>query len=1011
MQHTFDVKTFQGLISALNAYWGNQGCVIMQAVDMEVGAGTFHTASFLGAIGPEPWRAAFVQPSRRPTDGRYGENPNRVQRHHQYQVIIKPSPVDFQGLYLESLRAIGVDTQVEDIRFVEDNWESPTLGAWGLGWEVWLNGMEVTQFTYFQQVGGLECQPVTGEITYGLERLAMALQGVDNIYDLVWSRGPQGTVTYGDVCRQTEVEMSKYNFEEANVATLFEHFHFYETESLRLIEANLPLPAYEMVLKASHTFNLLDARHALSVTERQHHILKIRRLSKAVAESYYQAREALGFPLLQKAKPAAIVDSVTQAQAELSDKPQDLLIEIRTEELPPKSLLQLMESFKFEMTDRLQKADLSFKSIDAYASPRRLALVVNKLAPRTRDQEVERKGPALSAAFDANGNPTPACAGFARSCGVEPSALRQVKTPQGEWMAYTQAIPGKSVAEILPAMIEQAALALPMNKRMRWGDTATQFIRPVHSIILLFGDQVIDAVILGCQTGRLTMGHRYHSRKPITITRAANYVKTMASKGKVMVDYALRRATIADLAMKAVHERIDAKAAPHISSDAFLNEVTSLVEWPTPLIGKYDNAFLALPSEVLISSMQDHQRYFPVVDSSGKLLPYFVTISNIESKDEQRVIHGNERVIRARLSDAAFFYHVDKQESLASRLERLKPIVYQAKLGTLYDKAERISQLTKFIAQKMQLNQENAARAGLLAKTDLTTNMVNEFPELQGIMGGYYAKHDNEALDVSDAISQLYLPKFAGDSLPHTSLGAALALADRLDTLIGYFGIKQIPTGDKDPYGLRRATLGVLRILIEKEINIDLPEVLAFGVKCYSQPLENKELITQIMSFMQERLRAWYVDQGYTPDVFAAVAAIGVTNPLDVHERIKAVQAFKALDESSALSAANKRVSNLLAKSQGELAKQLDPAMFESIAEEVLARELEAKSETVTRLYQAGEYDKVLLALADLRKPVDDFFEQVMVMTDDMPKRENRLLLLSKLRALFLQVADIALLQ
>jgi glycyl-tRNA synthetase alpha chain len=302
MDQTVDVKTFQGLIAALNTYWGQQGCVIMQPVDMEVGAGTFHTASFLGAIGPEPWRAAYVQPSRRPTDGRYGENPNRVQRHHQYQVILKPSPIDIQDLYLASLRMLGVDTLVDDIRFVEDNWESPTLGAWGLGWEVWLNGMEVTQFTYFQQVGGLECKPVTGEITYGLERLAMALQGVDNVYDLVWCKGPQGVVTYRDVCHQSEVEISKYNFEMANVAVLFEHFHFYETESLRLIEAGLPLPAYEMVLKASHTFNLLDARHAISVTERQHYILKIRRLSKAVAESYYQSREALGFPLLQETK-------------------------------------------------------------------------------------------------------------------------------------------------------------------------------------------------------------------------------------------------------------------------------------------------------------------------------------------------------------------------------------------------------------------------------------------------------------------------------------------------------------------------------------------------------------------------------------------------------------------------------------------------------------------------------------------------------------------------------------
>ncbi len=1011
MQDTFDVKTFQGLINALNAYWGNLGCVLMQAVDMEVGAGTFHTASFLGAIGPEPWRAAFVQPSRRPTDGRYGENPNRVQRHHQFQVIIKPSPIDFQELYLASLRAIGIDTLVEDIRFVEDNWESPTLGAWGLGWEVWLNGMEVTQFTYFQQVGGLECKPVTGEITYGLERLAMALQGVDNIYDLVWSKGPQGTVTYGDVCQQTEVEMSKYNFEQANVKTLFEHFAFYETESMRLIEENLPLPAYEMVLKASHTFNLLDARHAISVTERQNYILKIRRLSKAVAEKYYQAREALGFPLL---KDLPVVETEKAPAHEFVDhnRAEDFVAEIRSEELPPKALLTLAEAFKKEVSDRLTKSDLPFKSIDVFASPRRLAVFVKKLASHTPDQQVERKGPALAAAFDATGKPTPACIGFARSCGVDVSELRQLKTPQGEWMAYTQAVPGKTVAELLPSIIEQAALALPLQKRMRWGATDTQFSRPVHSVLMLFGKQVIDGQVLGCRTGRVTRGHRYHTKNAMTILSAGMYLQTLFTKGKVVADFEKRKAMILQQARDVVHKTLGKDARVYVSSDAFLNEVTGLVEWPIALCGKFDARFLELPSEVLISSMQDHQRYFPVKDKQDKLLPNFVTISNIESHDASRVIHGNERVLRARLSDAAFFFAIDKQESMDARVERLKTMLYQAKLGTLYDKAERLSRLASAITQQIGGDKVQAARAGLLAKADLTSAMVGEFPELQGVMGGYYAASNGESTQVSQAIGEHYLPRFAGDALPVTSLGAIVALADRIDTLVGYFGIGQIPTGDKDPYGLRRAALSVIRILIEKRIHIDLQQVLAKAVACYYLSFDASKVIPPILTFMQERLRAWYLEQGITADVFAAVAVVGMKDPLDIHERIKAVQAFKLLTEAEALSVANKRVSNILTKCEDSIGnKAIDAAMFESVAEEVLAKEVEAKSAVVTKFYQAGEYDKVLLTLADLRKPVDDFFEQVMVMTEDKPKRENRLLLLTKLRALFLQVADIALLQ
>ena len=520
-------------------------------------------------------------------------------------------------------------------------------------------------------------------------------------------------------------------------------------------------------------------------------------------------------------------------------------------------------------------------------------------------------------------------------------------------------------------------------------------------------NEIIPATILGCQTGRVTRGHRFHAPDWITIPHASAYVSLLLTEGHVMADVAERRNTIRKLAKECVQQ-----GEVLISSDELLDEVTGLVEWPVALCGHFDAEFLNLPGEVLISSMQDHQRYFPVVDSKGKLLPAFVTISNIQSHDPARVTHGNERVIRARLADAAFFYATDKHESLQQRIERLKGIVFQAKLGTLFEKAERISKIAEYIAGKIGASEEHAARAGLLAKTDLTTNMVNEFPELQGVMGGYYAQHDGEADDVAQAIREQYMPRFAGDKLPGSLIGQVLAIADRIDTLVGTFGINQIPTGDKDPYGLRRAAIGILRILIEDEIDLDLREILEFAVNCYNARLENAETVPQILTFMQERLRVWYQEQLITADVFAAVAALGITNPLDIHQRVKAVQAFKKLSEAETLSVANKRVSNILAKYVDVLdAKNIDPAFFENAAEKELARQLDAKSLLVTNLYQSGKYDQVLLQLAELRQPVDDFFDQVMVMTDDKPRRENRILLLSKLRALFLQVADIALLQ
>jgi glycyl-tRNA synthetase beta chain len=733
-------------------------------------------------------------------------------------------------------------------------------------------------------------------------------------------------------------------------------------------------------------------------------------------------------------------------------KNEDFLVEIHTEELPPKTLLKLGQAFCQHIQERLQKAELNFAGLQFFAAPRRLAVLVKQLAASQPAQIIERKGPALSAAFDAQGNPSPACMGFARSCGVAASELKTIKTAQGEWVGMTQTVPGKSLEEVLPALVEQALAALPIPKRMRWGDNETQFTRPIHSVMMLYGDRIIEGTVLGYAADRMTRGHRFHAPDWQAIHHAAEYESFMQEKAYVMADFEKRRDEIVRAANACVEASFHGKASVLIDEN-LLDEVTGLVEWPVALVGNFDSAFLSLPPEVLISAMQDHQRYFPVIELSNnsnnnqhnkniKLLPHFVTISNIKSKNPQQVVQGNERVLRARLSDAAFFYDADKKENLTARIERLKGIVFQAKLGSLYDKAERLSKLAALIAQKTQVDVQEAKllgiagaeqaasaklssrsltagslideaeQAGILAKTDLTTNMVGEFPELQGVMGFYYAQHEGLSHEIALAMKEQYLPRFAGDDLPASAIGQALALADRIDTLVGTFGINQIPTGDKDPYGLRRAALGIVRILIEKNISLDLKEIVEAAINNYTVKLENPDIAAQVLNFIQERLRSWYQDQGVAADVFASVSALNIFNPVNIHARIKAVQTFKKLAEAEALSIANKRVSNILAKYADAIeAKKINSTLFENAAEQELARQLEVKNKLVSQLSESGKYDEVLLQLADLRKPVDDFFDQVMVMAEDKPRRENRILLLSQLRALFLQVADIALLQ
>lgn len=686
---------------------------------------------------------------------------------------------------------------------------------------------------------------------------------------------------------------------------------------------------------------------------------------------------------------------------------QDFLVEIGTEELPPKALKSLSEAFAQSLASQFTELHLGFEDMDVFASPRRLAVRVNQLTTAQPDIDIERRGPAKQAAFDAEGKPTKALEGFMRSCNATLDQLTTLETDKGAWMVFRSKQPGKQAVDLLPETVRKALDALPIPKRMRWGSSRTEFVRPVHWIVMMLGEQVIPCEILGLPAGQTTRGHRFHANVEITINHPDFYETLLREKGYVIASFAER----SDIIRQAVLEQAASVNGQALIDEELLEEVTALNEWPVPLMGRFEERFLEVPAEALISTMKGNQKYFPVVDAQQKLMPYFITISNIESKDPQQVIAGNERVVRPRLADAAFFFETDRKTKLADRLDQLKPIVFQNQLGSLYDKSQRIARLAGLIAKAIGGEAQLAERAGLLSKTDLVTNMVSEFPELQGVMGRYYAQHDNEPEEVAVAQFEQYLPRFSGDELPRTKTGCAVAIADRVDSLVGLFGIDQPPSGTKDPFALRRASLGVLRIIVERELPLDLAEVLKWAHEGYAQlPAANVE--TKVLDYMLERFRAWYEEEGIPAEVFQAVHARRPTRPVDFHQRVQAVRAFSELPDAEALAAANKRVSNILSKQHAtDIALQFHPERLVEEAEKALAEMIATKEKEVLPLFEARKYGEGLARLAELREAVDRFFDQVMVMAEDEDLRNNRIALLSRLRHLFLQVADISFLQ
>lgn len=686
----------------------------------------------------------------------------------------------------------------------------------------------------------------------------------------------------------------------------------------------------------------------------------------------------------------------------------DLLIELGTEELPPKALKRLSAALGEHIIVGLKEAGLltAKSTFQNFAAPRRLAVSVSAVLLRQPDRQVERRGPALQAAFDKDGKATKAAEGFARSSGTSVDKLDRLKTDNGEWLVFRQMEKGRAARELIPQIFDHALKQLPIPKRMRWGDLDVEFVRPVHWLVMLHGDKVIPAEILAVKSGRKTRGHRFHAPRWLSISSAKAYEKTL-KQGYVIADYEARQKKIKDGAEKLAAKH---KGKAVVDSD-LLDEVTSLVEWPEPILANFDKEFLDVPAEALVSTMQEHQKYFPVTNKSGKLLPHFITVSNIKSKQKAQVREGNERVIRARFSDAQFFWDTDRNQRLDDHVEKLKDVVFHVKLGSVHDKAVRTSRLAATVAKALGANTALAERGGLLAKADLMTAMVYEFPDLQGVMGRYYAEHDGENAEVAAAMEEQYLPRFAGDDLPVSKTGRAVAIADKLDTLVGIFGVGEIPTGEKDPFALRRAALGVLRIMIECKLNLDLMALLKAAVEAHLELPEPKETPAKVYEFMMDRLRAYYTDAGISHDVFEAVRVCKPEQPNDFDKRVRAVTAFRKLKEADSLTAANKRIRNILKQGGDVDWDHVSEELLQEPAEKNLASKIKTLSKDIAPLFDKGDYTTAMKKLAALRPEVDDFFDKVMVMVDEEAIRDNRLALLSGLSQLFLRVADLSRLQ
>lgn len=1005
--------TFQEILKRLHSFWESQGCIIQQGYDLEVGAGTFNPTTFLRCLGPEPYKAAYVEPCRRPTDGRYGTNPNRTQHYFQYQVILKPSPPNIQELYLKSLEAIGFNLEEHDIRFVHDDWESPTLGAWGLGWEVWMDGMEVTQFTYFQALGGVELSPITGEITYGTERLAMYLQKVNTFFDLKWN----DTLTYGDIYHQNEVEWSHYNFHHASSEMWYRHFEDYENEARKLITAGFPIPAYDFVIKASHAFNMLDARGVISVTERTGYIARIRDLAKLIAESYILSREKQGFPLLRynpAASPSPEIPPLTMLK---NTEKEDFILEIGSEELPATFVKIGSQNLKKQIEFLLHKEELPFEEIRVYATPRRIAVEVKGLAVKKNQKKIEKKGPPLEQIYQENGALTKTGEGFFRSLNISPPNLSSILDNQCDQLEIriiknVRYLFGflqeeeRFTAAILQEQLPYIILNLDFPKKMRWGDVKITYARPLRWILSLFGNTVIPFQVGPIVSDRLTFGHRQLAPSFISISHPREYLDKLR-KQWVMADPEERK--------KNIEEQIAQLETEHswkiIEKEKVIPQVLNLVEYPFLTASSFNSEFLKAPKEVLISEMVEHQKYFPVTSLEGALVPYFIITCN--TRPTQQIREGNQKVLSARLSDGVFLYQEDLKAGMDSFNEKLKKILFQKSLGTIFDKVERIKKHAKYLqAQLLISSPAHVLRAAQLSKADLASGMVYEFPDLQGIIGSYYAKAEGEPQEVFQAIEEQWLPRNESDRLPSTSTGTILSLADKLDNLIGCFLAGLKPTSSSDPYALRRQALGVMKILLQGQHSFSLKNALSNCLEHFSlkETINKKELLDEIYTFISNRIPSIFLDQHFQKDEIEATLSKGCDDIFDAFCKIEALHAFRkeSPEQFNSLVEVYKRAKGQI---ENHPSSDFEEKILQEPAEQELIQILKKQKNAFLHSIEEKNYSASYELIAGLQKPLANLFEEVKILADDLKIRENRLSLLKNIFDLFGRLVDFSKIQ
>ncbi len=996
-----DALNFQELILRLHQFWSQHGCLIWQPYNQVVGAGTMNPATYLRSLGPEPWNVAYVEPSVRPDDGRFGENPNRLYTHTQYQVILKPSPERSQELYLDSLSAIGIDRSKHDIRFVEDNWAQPAIGAWGLGWEVWLDGLEITQYTYFQQVGGITLDPIPLELTYGLERIAMALQGVRNVFDLKWDTQR----TYGDVRLQEEIERSQYAFNQVDVEFLHEQFEAVERECKRTLAQGLVAPAHDYVLQLSNMFNLLDTRGAIGVTERQRFLGRTRDLAKEVAATYVKQREAAGFPWLSKTQenqkrktqegkplPPVILSSSLAASA------ATLLLEIGVEELPAHNVSEAKAQLEKLVPETLKEARLTHGAVRVLATPRRLAVLVNGVAPQQSSIDEMVKGPGAKVAFDKEGNPTQAAIAFAKRFGIDAKALTVVEEGKNSYVYAKRHEDGKPAVEVLRELLPQIIGKLAFEKTMRWNASNVAFARPLQWFVALLGDQPIPFSYADIASGTTSVGARGQGSPTFDIAHADRYESALHSQ-HIIADVDARRAEIVRQ-INAVAASIGARVEP---DDDLLEEVTNLVEQPSALLCKFGEEYLQMPPIILTKVMRSKQRYFTLVDAAtDEMRPNFITVRNGPTAESDAVINGNEDVVFARFADAAYFYRHDLDKPLESLLPKLDSLTFQAKLGSMLDKTRRIESLVEPIAYALPKTDSQdtqiAKRAAHLCKADLVTSMVIEMTSLQGTMGRAYLLKQGGDAAVADAIYQHYLPRFAGDVTTSSRAGLIVALSDKLDSIAGLFAVGLAPKGSADPFALRRAAIGAVQNLIANRTPFSLRAALKSVAIRLPVPMSS-DALNAAHAFVVERQRAMLIESGNRHDVVDAVLAEQGDDPyrarVAVGELSQALQNADWSVTQTAYARCARIIKGISAVDHADPSADTEPASHQL-------------AQAVDQLPQPRNINELVSNLTQLVAPINHFFDKVMVNVDDEKVKRARQALLLRVVSQARGIADLS---